>query len=600
MQDIRSNAIAGSLRKVLSKAIQSSNPNAHRCIAVTLLGSTVFLTTPLAHAQVGVGSERDAAEQRRALERETQLREQQGRTPDIRLPKPPSEALRLLPDSETPCFTIQQVELRGEESAHFAWILDALGGADGLDSPQNKCLGAKGIALVLQRAQDALVARGFVTTRVLAEPQDLSSGKLTLTVLPGRIRSIRFSEPVDPRATAWNAVPAKPGDILNLRDIEQALENFKRVPTAEADIQIAPAEGDTALPGQSDLLITYKQGMPLRLALSADDSGSKSTGKYQGSITLSYDNWWTLNDLFYISINQDLGGGDAGPRGTRGVTTHYSVPWGNWLLASTVSHSSYDQTVAGINQNYVYRGTSNNAELKLSRLLYRDSNRKTHLNLKAFARESHNFIDDTEVQVQRRAVGGWELGVGHKEFIGQTTLEANLAYKRGTGAFGSLPAPEEAFGEGTSRFALVSADVSLNLPFKLGNQSWRYNVNWRGQDNRTSLTPQDRFAIAGRYTVRGFDGEASLSAESGWLIRNELAAVLGNSAQEIYLGIDHGEVGGPSSSLLVGKRLTGMAIGLRGGFKNLQYDVFIGAPLSKPTGFKTASSVAGFSVNVSF
>jgi hemolysin activation/secretion protein len=582
------------------QARKKNSPYARRCIAVTLMGSAVFLTTPLAHAQVGVGSERDAAEQRRALERETQLREQQDRTPDIRLPKPPSEAPRLLPDSETPCFTIQQLLLRGEESARFAWVLDALGGAGALDSPQHKCLGAKGIAMVLQRAQDAVVARGFVTTRVLAEPQDLSSGTLTLTVLPGRIRSIRFTEPINSRATAWNAVPAKPGDILNLRDIEQALENFKRVPTAEADIQIAPAEGDTAQPGQSDLLIAYKQGMPLRLALTADDSGSKSTGKYQGSVTLSYDNWWTLNDLFYVTFNHDLGGGDAGPRGTEGVTTHYSVPWGNWLLASTVSHSSYDQTVAGINQNYVYHGTSNNAELKLSRLLYRDNNRKTRLSLKAFARESHNFIDDTEVQVQRRVVGGWELGVGHKEFVGQATLEANLAYKRGTGAFGSLPAPEEAFGEGTSRFALISADVNLSLPFKLGDQSWRYNGNVRGQNNRTPLTPQDRFAIAGRYTVRGFDGESSLSAENGWLIRNELAAVLGHSAQEIYLGIDHGEVGGPSSSLLVGKRLTGMAIGLRGGFKNLQYDMFIGAPVSKPTGFKTASSVAGFSVNVSF
>ena len=41
------------------------------------MGSAAFFTTQLAHAQVGVGVERDAAEQRRALERETQLREQQ-------------------------------------------------------------------------------------------------------------------------------------------------------------------------------------------------------------------------------------------------------------------------------------------------------------------------------------------------------------------------------------------------------------------------------------------------------------------------------------------------------------------------------------------
>lgn len=55
------------------------------------------------------------------------------------------------------------------------------------------------------------------------------------------------------------ALPARPGDILNLRDIEQALENFKRVPTAEADIEIVPGEQ----PGESDLLIKWRQARPV-------------------------------------------------------------------------------------------------------------------------------------------------------------------------------------------------------------------------------------------------------------------------------------------------------------------------------------------------
>lgn len=84
------------------------------------------------------------------------------------------------------------------------------------------------------------------------------------------------------------------------------------------------------------------------------------------------------------------------------------------------------------------------------------------------------------------------------------------------------------------------------------------------------------------------------------MIRNELSVALGESGQEFYLGLDHGEVGGPSSDLLVGKWLTGAVIGVRGGIKSVQYDLFIGAPLYKPEGFKTASSVVGFSLNWSF
>ncbi|SFU80337.1 Hemolysin activation/secretion protein [Polaromonas sp. YR568] len=545
-------------------------------------------------------------EQRRAQERERLLREQQEKAPDVRgAPAPAADNARL-PAAESPCFPIQTLQLRavtGEQAAvaaQFNWALDAAAGPDASDAPTGRCLGAESIAIVIKRLQNAVIARGYVTTRILAEPQDLKTGVLTLTVIPGRIRAIRFAEGSSARGNAWTAVPARPGDILNLRDIEQALENFKRVPTAEADIQIEEAKDAGAQPGQSDLVISYQQALPFRASFFADDSGSKATGKYQGGVTLSYDNWWTLNDLFYVSLNTDLGGGDAGGRGTRGSTVHYSVPIGYWALAATVSNNRYFQSVAGASQDYVYRGTSSNAEVKLSRLVYRDASRKSTVSFKAFQRRSNNFIDDTEVEVQRRIVGGWELAAGHKEFIGQATLEGNLAYKRGTGAFGSLPAPEEAFGEGTSRFAVVNADANLTVPFKIAQQGMRYSATWRLQHDRTPLTPQDRFAIGGRYTVRGFDGESSLSAERGWLLRNELSTALGATGQELYVGLDHGEVGGPSSEFLVGKRLTGAVVGLRGSFKKLQYDIFIGAPVKKPEFFRTASSTLGVSLSASF
>jgi hemolysin activation/secretion protein len=428
----------------------------------------------------------------------------------------------------------------------------------------------------------------------------LQSGVLALTVIPGRIHAIRFAEGSDARANAWTSVPAKPGDILNLRDIEQALENFKRVPTAEADIQIEPTAGSAAQPGQSDLVISYRQPFPFRLSVFFDDSGSKATGKYQGGATLSYDNWWTLNDLFYVLLNHDLAGGSYGDHGTRGNTSHYSVPLGYWLLGATASNSGYRQSVAGASQTYLYSGTSSNTEIKLSRLVYRDAARKTTVALRAFQRTSNNYIDDTEVQVQRRKVGGFEASVNYREFIGAATLDANLAYKRGTGAFGSQPAPEEAFDEGTSRMKITTADVTLNAPFKALDQRFKYSGILRAQFNHTRLTPQDRFAIGGRYTVRGFDGESSLSAERGWLVRNELSGALGASGQEAYVGLDYGRVGGPSSELLLGKSLAGAVIGVRGAVKNLQYDIFLGKPLSKPAGFQTAPVTAGFSLNHSF
>lgn len=180
-----------------------------------------------------ISVDQSAQELLRQQERERQLREQQERTPDVRLEAPAADAALRLPIDERPCFPIRRIELAGEAADRFRWALKA---ADpSYDPATGGCLGTEGVNTVLKRVQNAIVARGFVTTRVLAAPQDLTGGVLTLTLLPGRIRAIRFVEGTDSRATVWNALPAQPGDLLNLRDIEQGLENFKHVPTAEAD-----------------------------------------------------------------------------------------------------------------------------------------------------------------------------------------------------------------------------------------------------------------------------------------------------------------------------------------------------------------------------
>ena len=141
---------------------------------------------------------------------------------------------------------------------------------------------------------------------------------------------------------------------------------------------------------------------------------------------------------------------------------------------------------------------------------------------------------------------GWEFGLAHREFIGEATLDASLAYRRGTGAQRAMRAPEEAFGEGTSRLRLATADAQFSLPFVVEGQRMRYSAAWRAQWNHTPLVPQDRFSIGSRYTVRGFDGETTLSSERGWLLRNDLGFAVPSLGAELYWGLDYGRVSAKS------------------------------------------------------
>ena len=554
-------------------------------------------------------------EQQRQQERERALREQNERTVDQRLQAAPPAPTQRIPASEAPCFRIDRVLLVGEQSETFQWAVSDLSGPEGNDAPVGRCLGTAGVNVVLARAQQAVIARGFVTTRVLAAPQDLSSGTLTLSLVPGRIAAIRTtpdssSTLLGSGALLGSAIPARAGDLLNLRDIEQGLENLKRAPTAEADIQIEPSTAPNARPGDSDLVVKYVQSKKWRVTLSLDDSGTEATGRYQAGATVSIDNPFGLNDLLYVSANHSINNHflSEPSYGTEGQTVHYSLPYGYWMLGFTASNSQYHQSVSGFNGPINYAGKSNNAEVKLSRLLYRDQSRKTTVALKGFRRESRNVIEDTELPDQHRVIGGWEFSLNHREFIGDATLDGTLAYKRGTGGFGAKPAAEEiAFGknpseplEGTSRLKLYTAEVSLNAPFKLGEQKLRYSGLLRAQWNRTPLISQDRFAIGGRYTVRGFDGETSLMGERGWLIRNDIGWAMGQSGAELYVGADYGHVGGRSTADLLGRNLAGAVIGVRGQWSKLSYDFFMGAPISKPEGYRTAKVTLGFNLNASF
>ena len=61
-----------------------------------------------------------------------------------------------------------------------------------------------------------------------------------------------------------------------------------------------------------------------------------------------------------------------------------------------------------------------------------------------------------------------------------------------------------------------------------------------------------------------------------------------------------GGVGGRSARQLLGNRLAGAVLGVRGGWKGLAYDLFVGAPIWKPEGFHTARVTAGFNLTFSF
>ncbi|MBC6573149.1 ShlB/FhaC/HecB family hemolysin secretion/activation protein [Escherichia coli] len=514
--------------------------------------------------------------------------------PDVRLSAPGSFARKIKFPVETPCFQIKQTELKGADALpQWLPLQKIANGAVG------HCLGAKGINLLMSTLQNRLIGHGYITTRVLAPSQDLKTGTLRLLIVPGMVRDIYLNTGSDDYIRLYSAFPARKGKLLDLRDIEQGLENLQRLPTVSARMVLKP--GDS--PGQSDIVIDRSQSRYWRTGAWVDDSGTESTGRYQGGIMLALDNPLSFSDLFYVTTSRDLGFGGR-HKSTHSYSAHYSVPLGYWLAGITLNDYRYYQTVAGKYTDIHYSGKSRSLNLQLSRVLHRGAGSRTTASYDVLLRETRNFIDDTEITAQKRRTSAWRIGLSHRHYIGAATLDAGMSYQRGTRWFGALPAPEEAwddYGGVTALSKILSWNASLTVPFSPGEQSFSWNTTWRRQMSATPLTPQDEFSIGNRWSVRGFDGERMLSATNGWLVQNTLSWQTPLPLQELYLGADYGEVSGNSTtqSDLTGQHLAGSVLGIRGAFGNtgVSYDASVGIPLSKPAGFKTDPVVTTFSVN---
>lgn len=517
---------------------------------------------------------------------------------------------------ETPCFRIDRFAL--DVPASLPPAVQAQGASAlpqdrfafaraWLDHYAGQCVGQQGVDTIVKGLSQAILARGYITTRVLLPEQDLTTGTLKLVLIPGTIRHVRFADdksrpegsPLGGRGTWKTALPTGDGEILNLRDLEQGLEQMKRVSSQDVSMQIVPGER----PGESDVVLDVKRGKPWTVVASIDNSGTRATGKLQGNLSVGIDNPLGLNDLFNVGVSQDLEFGDK-RLGSHGWNGFYSIPWGYWTATLSAYTNTYYQQIAGVNQTFVASGNSKTVDFKLARVLARDQNDVLGAYVRLSRRFGQSFIEDTELSQQRRNNTFLEWGLTDRHYFGSAQFDGSLGYRQGVGGFGAQDDRLAADGGPTYRYKMAVLDANLSVPFAIARQPFRYVTTLHGQYTGNTLYYIDDLTIGSRYTVRGFDGETMLAAARGFYWRNELQAPIGQTGQAVYAGIDYGHVWGPQPVALVGTQLAGAVIGVKGSaatrLGTYGYDLFAGTPLYKPEGFPTARVTVGFQFTAQF
>ncbi|SBS27169.1 Hemolysin transporter protein ShlB precursor [Marinomonas spartinae] len=484
----------------------------------------------------------------------------QSNSPPIQLPKAPS--IGHLP-KEHVCFLIKKVQVEG---FYARWAMSKAHKLIG------RCLGQKGIKSYIRLINQKLLHDGYVTSRATLPEQNIATGVLHIKVTKGVIEKIVFPE--EYRFYWQNALPFQVGDVLNLRDIEQGLEQINRLQSQDVKFKIEPGSYE----GASILVAKVVQSKPWTVNLSVDDSGSDTTGKYPLSAGVSVDNFLGVEDIFNYSASYAR-------QGSFGESNSQSVSWDIPLGFNTISfsHSQFDyqQQAIGSVRNFILSGNGQNDSLRLNHVLFRNNVIKMGWFGAVKGRQRKSFIDDTEIKIQRHNLMELDLGSTYRQYIHAAVLDLTLGVHQGVTWFHSDGVdPRAASGSTQPDYRFYSLSASLTVPVMLAQKHLHYTSQFWWQYAATPLYSMDWFNNGGRYTVRGFSSSESLSAENGWRSRNELllpVSLLGSSSAG-YLGLDVGQVSGRGSDDISSKTLMGLSIGIKGQVGHLSYDAFISNP----------------------
>ncbi|WP_371231667.1 ShlB/FhaC/HecB family hemolysin secretion/activation protein [Pseudomonas sp. QE6] len=447
------------------------------------------------------------------LQRERQeqlLREQRQRLEELQqLPgKAPTEApAPTAPD--TRCFTIRTITLEGAEH------LDA-GARERLLAPyQGKCLGVTQLNELLKAITDHYLGRGFVTTRAYLPQQDLSGGELKVIVVEGRFEGFDESALASPRELAMT-FPGHTGDVLNLRDLEQLVDQINRLPSRQAQMELVPGKEV----GGSRVQLKGERSKPWRVSVSRDNNGDTTSGEQQAGVGLDWDSPLGLADQFGLRYGEDV------------VSDHwkhsdnqrlwYSAPYGWWTFNYSYSRNYYRTRNEDAGFAFKYDGDNETHQLGAERVIHRDDVSKTALNFGLSHQRTRNYIDDTLLDVSSTHLSEFRLGFNHGRRIGSGFVNLDAGWQRGIGAFGAQDDDHDApHGSPTARYNKYSLTLSYLQPFKLRDEAFSFESLATGQHSEDVLYSPQRISLGGLTSIRGFKDQ-SLSGDSGYYWRNQL------------------------------------------------------------------------------
>lgn len=393
-------------------------------------------------------------------------------------------------------------------------------------SEVGRCLTVGQITEFSKKISDFLIEKGYVTSRAEIPSQNLSNGALQVLINESYLKEINFNDEKFfdkmQKITAFGFVKEK--QVLNLKKIEQGLEQINRLQSNSATIKILPSEEKKF----SVIAIENHPKNQFRPSFSMDNNGSKTTGKKRETIGFSQDNFFQLNDNFSLSRTANSLDSKKDSRGTKAISSSFSIPFSWYTLTLSYSKSSY-YFWSGSTTSFKSSGSTSTKTATFDRLLFKSKRAKFLSSFGLTSKYNQSFIDDTKLDVSSKKASTGLVAFSATFFFENANLFLKPSYNK---SLKILDAKKD-----SSELSSNSAHAQFDIFKFYGNYAQKlqiaktpisYNLSFDSQVSQQRLYSVDQFYVGGIYTVRGFS-EGSIYGDSGYNIKNELNFNLGQA-----------------------------------------------------------------------
>lgn len=465
----------------------------------------------------------------------------------------------------------------------------------------NKCITVNDIEDILTKTNAMYLERGYTTTKALLPAQDLSTQTLTIAIQEGLIEKVVQKEEGNQINLALIAEKLE-NKILNLREIEQALDQYNRIRSNAVEMSIIPGTKT----GYSIIeIFNKKTGNVVNATFSLDNKGSKSTGENRLGATINLNNLLGLNENILLGARRPL---NFNPKGfSNSYNAAITLPFLFSTLTLSVDQSEYLNTLVPVSgREITSEGNANSVSLSFNKSLFRDRVTRVNNSIIISTSESKNYIEGLLLTTSSRKYAKIINDLSLDSRIGSGSVNASLKYIRGVPWFDSY---EDNSGisdkDPHAQFSKWQLDIGYQLSLAIANQPVNLSTSFSVHYADVALYGANQVSV-GVGTVRGFD-TLSFSGERGYYSANDISLPFSFSTADIqwngsgYLGVDFGSIRNIADPVNDDQTLIGLAAGLRMSNNfGINVDMSIGKPYKYPNKYKKDNPRFQGSVSLGF